>query len=102
MQQEHYMNLFTFATKAYKRVSEMMTEQPDLHSRLASILYVTYAGSMLSRIVHTIVLMAGNPFNAFIGPLLRLLVSMEAIVRKLPQSEVQRYHEEWSPGKGYQ
>lgn len=96
------MKLFTFTTKAYQRVADMLSEQPELHKRFASVLYVTYAGSMLSRVVHTIVLMAGNPFNTFIGPLLRLLVAMEAIVRKLPQNEVQKYHEEWSPGNCYQ
>ncbi|CAG7693965.1 unnamed protein product, partial [Allacma fusca] len=97
LQCDHFNQLFTFATKSFQRIGEMLLKHPEYHVKLASIMYVTLAGSMLSRVIHTIVLMAGNPFNSLIGPLLKLLVSMENIVRKLPSAEVQKYNDEWSP-----
>jgi len=53
---------------------------------------------MLSRILNAMLLPNTGTYHAVIEHLLKLLVEMEEVVRKLPDVEVQRYHEEWNPG----
>lgn len=95
--------------RIYKKVAEILGRNSGNYLRVASILYSTVGGAMLSRVLHTMLLTvdanigaggatddgvnAGSPL-ALIGPLISLVLSMEDIVRKLPFEVVHAYYEE--------
>jgi hypothetical protein len=59
---------------------------------------MSFSGSMLSRITNALLLPDMKIYQKTIESLIKLLVEMEEIVKKLPQTEVLRYYEEWNPG----
>ncbi|CAL8069477.1 unnamed protein product [Orchesella dallaii] len=96
--------LFQENVKIYKKVSEILIRNPKHYVRLASILYSTVGGSMLSRVVHTLLLTVDGSYSGMllITPLISLVLNMEDIVRKIPVEEVQAYYDDWTgDGEGH-
>ncbi|ODM97024.1 putative E3 ubiquitin-protein ligase HERC1 [Orchesella cincta] len=89
--------LFQENVKIYRKVSEILIRNPKHYIRLASILYCTVGGSMLSRVVHTLLLTVDGSYSGMvlISPLISLVLNMEDIVRKIPVEEVQAYYDDW-------
>ncbi len=94
----HILLVLEKATEIFKQVALLLKRKQSIHIKFASILYVSFCGSMLSRILNTMLLPIKSGYHITVGNLLKLVIRVEDVVRSLPPTETLRHCEEWNPG----
>jgi len=56
---------------------------------------------MLSRLLHSLLLPGLHHFEQLVVPLLNILVSMEEVVKRLPEEDIAQYYKDWNSGMIY-
>ncbi|XP_050295909.1 probable E3 ubiquitin-protein ligase HERC1 isoform X2 [Anthonomus grandis grandis] len=82
---KHLLTLFEFAIKVLKKAANILDEYPSSLELLYNVLQDSIAGSMLFKILHSLLLMPVNYVKVLYAPLLDVLDALDKFNQNLPE-----------------